>query len=342
MIVVSFLPQQGIGNQLWLLFAALSLSKNFDLQFRIHNPQYFKAWNLLSNSFKSTLLSVDPLDNLENYTFLQPSLFKYKSGNLYFPLRLESFSFLTFHHRVILQDICQSIHLLEDPTLTASYFNKSHNPIPDPDNTCIINIRGGDYLGFRKSPLVPRQYYFYAIEKMKSLNPDMKFFIVTDDYRFAQSFMPGFPIIKGDFMSDFNVLRNAHYLILSNSSFAFFPTFISSSLQLAFAPAYWAPSTKPERRSLSWFSPANFYATLFRYLNPYDGTEINSSISEFDACRSTFSVTTPLTFSLFSSYEFKAHSTNNVVLSKSGLLKSTLKSAKKYFLYSYLHLRNKF
>ena len=33
--------------------------------------------------------------------------------------------------------------------------------------------------------------------------------------------------------------------------------------------------------------------------------------------------------------------TNNV-LSKSGLLKSTLKSAKKYFLYSYLHLRNKF
>ena len=101
---------------------------------------------------------------------------------------------------------------------------------------------------------------------MKLIEPNITFAIVTDDYRYAKSLLPDYPILEGDYINDFNNLRAAHYLILSNSSFAFFPANINPNLKYAVAPSYWAPSTKAERQSNSWYSPQIFILLFFTIL----------------------------------------------------------------------------
>ena len=93
MITVSFLPQQGLGNQLWLLFATYSLSKHLNITFRIYNSHHFKGWKLLSRNFVEKISCINALEQSVEHTFLQPSLFCSQSGNLYFPDTPESYNF---------------------------------------------------------------------------------------------------------------------------------------------------------------------------------------------------------------------------------------------------------
>ena len=125
----------------------------------------------------------------------------YTSGNLYFPYDLESFAYLKCFEGIVLEDVCQSIHLLEAKEVISNYFLKPSYDVSISPSTCIINIRGGDYLGFRKSPAVPRQYYLNSIYKMKLIEPNITFAIVTDDYRYAKSLLPDYPILEGDYIT---------------------------------------------------------------------------------------------------------------------------------------------
>ena len=60
-----------------------------------------------------------------------------------------------------------------------------------------------------------------------------------------------------DLAKDYTVIKNAHYLILSNSTFAFFPAFTSDTVKYIIAPKYWA------RHNVSdgyWASEQNIYS----------------------------------------------------------------------------------
>ena len=92
----------------------------------------------------------------------------------------------------MLEDITQSVSLLEPSTTLASYFSSANVSSSIADNTCILNIRGGDYLGFRKSPAVNPKYFHFAMNKMKTIVPDVNFLIVTDDYQYARTIFPKF------------------------------------------------------------------------------------------------------------------------------------------------------
>ena len=338
MIVISFLPQQGLGNQLWLLFSAISIAKYLNFSLRILNSQNFKGWALISDNLYSQLISIDYQELPKNHIFLNPSLFVHKSGNLYYPHDLHSFTYLKCFEAIVIEDICQSIHILEEKEVISSYFRASTCDVSISPSTCIINIRGGDYLGFRKSPAVPRQYYLSSIQKMKFIEPSISFLIVTDDYRYAKSLLPDYPILEGDYFDDFNNLKGAHYLILSNSSFAFFPAYINPNLKYAVAPSYWAPSTKAERQSNSWYSPSNFYPTMFHYINPYTGTDLKSSFSEYEACFSTLGISLPLSGSIVCKSNPSKFFPDNHLPSHRNIFKSAIKALKKNLLYLYLDI----
>ncbi len=130
------------------------------------------------------------------------------------------------------------------------------------ENLCVINMRGGEYTG---SPelLLNRRYWLNGIRQMRKIRPDMEFMIVTDDVETAAKMLPGIEAHHFDIGKDYVTLKNAHYLLLSNSSFACLPAHTSETLKFAIAPKYWA------RHNVSdgyWASEQNIYS-LFHYMD---------------------------------------------------------------------------
>ena len=101
------------------------------------------------------------------------------------------------------------------------------------------------------------------MREMKKIRPDMEFMIVTDDVEAAGKMLPGIEAHHFDIGKDYVTLKNAHYLLLSNSSFACLPAHTSETLKFAIAPKYWA------RHNVSdgyWASEQNIYS-LFHYMD---------------------------------------------------------------------------
>lgn len=130
------------------------------------------------------------------------------------------------------------------------------------ENVCVINIRGGEYTS-NPELFLRRKYWLDAMKHMKKQRADMEFIVVTDDVEAANRILPEVKAYHFDLAGDYTVIKNAHYLILSNSTFAFFPAFTSEVLKYAIAPKYWA------RHNVSdgyWASEQNIYSD-FMYLD---------------------------------------------------------------------------
>ncbi len=107
------------------------------------------------------------------------------------------------------------------------------------DNTCIINFRGGEYARHPEF-FLRKEYWNNAIEYMRKINPNFRFIVITDDVFTAKKFFPDFSVFHFSIAKDYCIIKNAHYLILSNSSFAWFPAWLSENLKFCIAPKYWA------------------------------------------------------------------------------------------------------
>ncbi|MCR4757953.1 MAG: alpha-1,2-fucosyltransferase, partial [Butyrivibrio sp.] len=153
-----------------------------------------------------------------------------------------------------------------------SYFEKYRDQIKDwlkvkpeaesyeytADDLCIINIRGGEYTDHPELYL-DRRYFLNAIEHMKEINPNMRFMVVTEDEEAAKKVLPEYECHHFDMGKDYVTVKNARYLILSNSSFSIMPVLSSTELKYAIAPKYWA------RHNISdgfWSSEQNIYTFL--------------------------------------------------------------------------------
>lgn len=110
-------------------------------------------------------------------------------------------------------------------------------PLYIPENLCIINFRGGEYVGVRDL-FLPKEYWELAIYKMKMINLDMEFEVHTDDPETAKTFFPNLHIVS-DIGTNWRSIYYAKYLILSNSSFAILPAIIGKS-EHVIAPKFWA------------------------------------------------------------------------------------------------------
>lgn len=130
------------------------------------------------------------------------------------------------------------------------------------ENLCIINIRGGEYTS-NPELFLRRGYWLDAMRIMRQKRADMEFMVVTDDLSAARRILPEVKAYHFDLAGDYTVIKNARYLIVSNSTFAFFPAFTSETVQYIIAPKYWA------RHNVSdgyWASEQNIYSD-FVYLD---------------------------------------------------------------------------
>jgi len=124
------------------------------------------------------------------------------------------------------------------------------------DNLCIINMRGGEYVAHEELYL-PRSYWLHGMDNMRKINPGMRFLVITEDVTSARRILPEVPAYHFGLAKDYITIKNARYLILSNSSFAFFPAFTSDVVKVVIAPKYWA------RHNVSdgyWSTAQNIYS----------------------------------------------------------------------------------
>ena len=143
------------------------------------------------------------------------------------------------------------------------------------DNTLIYgNMQDESYF-------IDKKYWIHGMKEMKKLRPDMEFMIITDDVESARKMLPGIEAHHFDIGKDYVTLKNAHYLLLSNSSFACLPAHTSETLKFAIAPKYWA------RHNVSdgyWASEQNIYS-LFHYMdrkgNMFTAEECRKELEEY-------------------------------------------------------------
>lgn len=89
-----------------------------------------------------------------------------------------------------------------------------------------------------------------------SQNDEIAELVTNYDVKEAQKLLPNVPAYNFDLAKDYSILKNAHYLLLANSSFAYFPAFTSDTVKTIIAPKYWA------RHNVSdgyWASEQNIY-----------------------------------------------------------------------------------
>lgn len=107
------------------------------------------------------------------------------------------------------------------------------------DNTCVINFRGGEYSRHPEF-FLNKQYWRDAVTQMLRINKNFRFIVITDDVFTAKKFFPEYGVFHFSIAKDYVIIKNAHYLILSNSSFAWFPAWLNDELKFCIAPKYWA------------------------------------------------------------------------------------------------------
>ena len=243
MIVTELWNGQGLGNQLHCYVATRCIAMTLGFTFGIHHPERFKGHNLFPNLY-----------------FGEPVTGGYTSVEGQTPEKLPDGITNYYREKTTLHTSGSNISGYDDDLYNLQDNTKidglmqgegyySHlkqyvyswlkvEPIELDDNVCIINFRGGEYVGV-KDFFLPPSYWFNAIGNMRKFRPDLRFEVVTDDVKTAKEFFPELKVTH-DLENDYRSINSAQYLILSNSSFAFFPTWLNTNLKFCIAPRYWA------------------------------------------------------------------------------------------------------
>ena len=153
---------------------------------------------------------------------------------------------------------------------------------------------------------------------MRQKFPNIKFKIISDDYKYVKSIMPEFELLRGDLYDDFIQINNAKYIILSNSSFAFFPVYLSKEMRYAIAPDTWGGAQFTDNDS-SWLSPTNYFSK-FHFIDS-NGKDSNCR-NYFDAALSINNYCTPMNEKLIETIKYSFQEENSK--SKEPILKRFL------------------
>jgi hypothetical protein len=250
MIGTVFHKGQGLGNQLWVYAVVRAIATRKGLRYAFIAPENFKG---------HAFLSLDMGTGRNGSDTAQESDFEYRYAEK------------LIRHPMSGADVSpwdSKLHDVTDGTLVSGtmqsekYLEGFRSDISEWFKTsgdyfdgCVISLRGGEYRNI-KDVFLPKSYYIQAIDKIREIEPEVKFVVVTDDAALAQEYFPDFPVVssggvkriwkwyihpKSDRIGrDFSRIQKAKYLVLSNSSFSWWGAFTNQTAQLVIAPKYWA------------------------------------------------------------------------------------------------------
>ena len=130
----------------------------------------------------------------------------------------------------------------------------------NPEEYCYIHFRGGDYKNIDKY-FLPKSYYEKAMLKIKELKSDVKFLIITDDLEESRKMFPDIESISNSMEEDFYMLAQANYLIIPNSSFSWWSSWLNKNNPITIAPDRWF-----NYNSGGNFDPIGIKSSKFTYI----------------------------------------------------------------------------
>lgn len=258
MIFIKFKFGQGLGNQLWLLFAALNFSIFYKKKLIIENYKYFLGKDFISLKNIKIFSSKNNFNKIKIYDFYEV-LYYEKKLKSYINIYDEGVYKLNNYKNIRINGLFQSDKYLKyiNKNILNKFIKIKPYEINFKKNTCILNIRGGEYKRY-KNLILPKNYWLNAMKLMLKINRNISFIVVTDDYRYAKTLFPNFTIISENIHQCFVAIQNAPYLILSNSSFSYFPIYLSNlDKQKVIAPYLWS---RFSNKYSVWYSPTNYYS----------------------------------------------------------------------------------
>jgi hypothetical protein len=248
---------QGLGNQLWVYAAVRSICEKLQCNFVLEDLDQFKG-----KAFLDIDAHVHHGDSNLKSAIHELSTYYEKR---YFDKQMKLFT-TSFDENVLKIDRSSRLegyfqseqYFFGDLEKLRQYMRLSASLISkhalDAD-ICVLNIRGGEYKRF-KDLILPKSYWLQAMDHMRNHFGVEKFIVVTDDSPYARYLFPKLEVVSGDVGTCYASLYNAKNVVVSNSSFAYFP--IKTGLQSpnVIAPQYWA---RPENSYQRWANPANLY-----------------------------------------------------------------------------------
>lgn len=142
------------------------------------------------------------------------------------------------------------------------------------ENTCVINFRGGEYRGI-PNLILNKDYWSNSINHMLSINPNMRFVIITDDPECAKSYIGNYTCYHFDIGMDFYCINRSKYTIISNSSFGWWAAWLNVVSKLIIAPKYWSQHNVSD----GYWGLGDQYVRHFKYMDR------NNILSDFETCR---------------------------------------------------------
>lgn len=244
MIAGIFHKGSGLGNQLARYVATRCIAKDRGYKFGMVNPEGFKAASFMQ------------LDMGEDRQV--PYVTEYPSGKV-----------VPNTAMILLQEKREDengadtrgydplIVLIGDETIIDGEFQDEKywlhraeevrewlkvEPLDMPKDVCVINFRGGEFVGLAALYL-PKEYWDLAI-RYKMEQGIKKFEVHTDDVASArymlELMLPAGTIFIADMEMNWRAVRYAHHLILSNSSFPILPAWLNENVKEIIAPLFWA------------------------------------------------------------------------------------------------------
>lgn len=248
LLVTEIYNGQGLGNQLACYVTTRVIAQDLGYDFGIMHPEKFKGSDFLNLDFGKNIIGgkgpqggpPKKLPEGINYYYCEKKTTHPINGS---DIRLYDKNLVNVFPNTKIDGMMQD----------EKYFEHRKNEIKEwlkvkeeyecldyaDDNICVINFRGGEYAR-HKALYLGKKYWEDAVNNMLQINANFKFVVITDDTFEARKFFPNYDVFHFSIAKDYVVIKNAHYLIISNSSFAWFPAWLSDNLKYCIAPKYWA------------------------------------------------------------------------------------------------------
>ena len=260
MIAGIFHEGSGLGDQLFRYITVRTLAEKKGCKWEMMNHRFFKGQDFLKIPY------VDEMPPKEYKAWLEKDV---RGGQ-----------------GIDIRSYDPEINFVEDNTVIDGSFEDEryyiHNlknidswlqvePLQLPDDLCVISHRGGEYKLYPKLYL-PDAYWHYCVDKMREINPQMKFQVQTDDPSEARRIFPDLEVIDNQQIShskhsqmgyNWRAIRYANYLIVGNSAFSTIPSLLSPA-KVILAPRYHAGHNVG-----IWQRPA-CYHRRYQYISPSD------------------------------------------------------------------------
>lgn len=276
MIVTELYNGQGLGNQLFAYVMTRVIARDHGYEFGIAHPEKFKGSSFLTLDFGQSVDSgTVPYEGGEPTTLPDGIVHYFREERL------------NHANGSDIRGYDEEAKNIQDNTKIDGYFQGEDyflhrkdeirewlkiSEISLPENLCIVNFRGGEYVG-GNDLFLDISYWKDAIEYMKSRVEGVQFKIVTDDIKTAKKFFPEYEVTH-DMAIDYICIQYAHYLILSNSSFALLPAWLNQNAKLVVAPKYWA------RHNIS----DGYWSLSYNIVKGWLYLDTKGNISDYESC----------------------------------------------------------